>query len=189
MDVNPGADHPAVGEPDDRDLDDGGLDLSPRTGAEGSRSAKGRRWGALGVLALLAGSLVFIAVQARGASLFFLNADEAVAQQAELGGSSFRLQGQVSGTPLRGEGNEPTRFTVTYNDVDVDVTHTGSEPALFKEGLPVVAEGHWSADGAVFESNRLLVKHTEEYRSRDDGDYDEDHPDRVEVESAEGGSG
>ncbi|CAN5753431.1 hypothetical protein BH23ACT2_BH23ACT2_00520 [soil metagenome] len=189
MDVNSGPGN--AGEPDDRDLDEGGLDLTPRRPDTGSRRSTGRRWGAVGALVLLAGSLVFIAVQARGASLFFLNADEAVAQQGELGDSSFRLQGQVSGTPVRGEGNEPTRFTVTYNDIDVDVRHTGSEPALFKEGLPVVAEGRWSADGATFESTRLLVKHTEDYTSQDDGDYDEENPERIEadVDRADGGAG
>ncbi len=171
---------PTVDGPDDRDLDDGGLDLSPRAAAAPRRLGGGRRWGALAVLALLAVAVVVVVFQARGATLYYKNADEAVAQKAELGTTRFRLQGVVEGTPERGTGTEPTRFTVAYHGVEVEVEHTGSEPALFKEGLPVVVEGHWNAAGTAFISNRLLVKHTEDYKDKDDGSYDEEHPDRVE---------
>lgn len=182
---------PGPGEPDDRELDDGGLDLTPRTDAAGARRTPRRRWGALATLAVLVGALGFIVIQASNASVFFLNADEAVAQRDELGDQRFRLQGTVLGEPVRGEGSEPTHFVVTYNDVDVDVRHTGSEPALFKEGLPVVAEGSWSPDGTHFASTRLLVKHTEDYKARDDGDYEDEHPDRRvdDIDEALGVSG
>ncbi len=173
------------GTPDDRDLDDGGLDLSPRTEvAPPRRLGGGRRWGALAVLAVLAIAVVVVVFQARGATLYYKNADEAVAEKAELGTSRFRLQGVVEGTPARGEGSEPTRFTVSYHGVEVDVEHTGSEPALFKAGLPVVVEGHWNDSGTAFESTRLLVKHTEDYQEKEEDPqrYEEEHPDRVETE-------
>lgn len=174
-------------EPDDRDLDEGGLDLTPRSGAAPSRSrAGGRRWLAMGVLVLLVGVVGFVIVQARGATLYFKNADEAVAEKAELGTSRFRLQGVVVGEPLRLD--HATNFTVAYHGVSVDVVHTGSEPALFKEGLPIVAEGSWSDDGDHFASDRLLVKHTEDYKKADDGTYDEEHPERSveDLEEAQG---
>lgn len=171
-------------QPDDRDLDDGGLDLTPRTSEAGRARGNGRRWGAMAVLVLLAGTIAFVVVQARGASLYYRNADEAVAQRDELGDTRFRLQGVVIGEPDRGEGNEPTRFAVAYNGVSVDVDHSGSEPALFKEGLPVIVEGSWHQTEDRFISDRLLVKHTEDYKAKDDGDYDEEHPDR-RVEEAE----
>ncbi|CAN5443437.1 hypothetical protein BH10ACT1_BH10ACT1_15480 [soil metagenome] len=167
--------------PDDRDLDDGGLDLTPRSdvGAGRTRSTA-RRWGAVAVLALLGVVVVVIVFQARGATLYYKNADEAVAQKASLGSKNFRLQGVVVGEPKEGTGNEATRFTVAYNGVAVKVVHTGTEPALFKAGLPVVVEGHWNAKGSAFDSSRLLVKHTEDYKKADkDGQYEEEHPDRV----------
>lgn len=178
--------HPAPGEPDDRDLDDGGLDLTPRPDGTGARPrrAGGRRWGAIAVLVVLGVVLVGIVVQARGAALFYKNADEAVAQRDELGSTRFRLQGVVEGDPVRGEGDEPTTFTVAYNGVEVKVVHTGSEPALFKAGLPVVVEGRWNDAGTAFDSDRLLVKHTEDYKKADTGDYEEQHPDRVEPDAA-----
>jgi cytochrome c-type biogenesis protein CcmE len=180
-----GGDRIGHGGPDDRDLDDGGLDLTPRTvGATSRRSPLGRRWGAVAVLVVLAGVVGVVAWQARGATVFFKNADEAVAERESLGTRNFRLQGTVVGQPARGEGNEPTRFAVAYGGVSVDVVHRGSEPALFKAGLPVVVEGHWNTPGTAFESSRLLVKHTEDYQERDNGGYVEENPDRVVEEDA-----
>ncbi len=160
-------------EPDDRDLDDGGLDLTPRTATPGrvGRSAR-RRWAPLAVLAVLAIALGFIIVQARGASLYFKNADEAVAQRSSLGDKKFRLQGTVVGHPR--DASDATYFTVEYHDVKVKVRHTGSEPALFQPGIPVVAEGRWNSRGTEFDSDRLLVKHDADYKK-----YDKNNPDRV----------
>ena len=46
------------------------------------------------------------------------------------------------------------------------VHHTGSEPSLFKDCAPVVAEGHWSAPGSTtFDSTRLLIKHGNDYEA------------------------
>lgn len=175
--------------PDDRDLDDGGLDLTPRDSEVRPRRSSGRRWVALAVLVALGGAVAFILFSARGATLYYKNADEAVAEKASLGSSNFRLQGVVVGTPKKGTGNEPTTFDVAYNDVTVRVVHTGAEPALFKAGMPVVAEGRWNAAGTAFDSSRLLVKHTENYKEADtDGEYEEEHPDRVE-ESDENAGG
>ncbi|MFN8018099.1 MAG: cytochrome c maturation protein CcmE [Acidimicrobiales bacterium] len=160
--------------PDDRDLDDGGLDLTPRATAPASpgRAAR-RRWAPIAVLVGLGLVIGVIVVQARGASLYFKNADEAVEQKESLGTKRFRLQGTVVGKPK--DTDTATLFTLQYNGVDVKVRHTGSEPAMFKPGIPVVAEGHWNAAGTTFESDRLLIKHDADYK-----DYDEEHPDRVE---------
>jgi cytochrome c-type biogenesis protein CcmE len=170
-------------QPDDRDLDEGGLDLTPRTSAAPNRRSTGnRRWAAIAVLVGLAGVLVFIVVQARGASLYYRNADEAVAQKEELGQDRFRLQGVVVGEPV--EDGTATVFDVAYRGVAVTVRHTGKEPALFKAGLPVVAEGSWNEEGTRFDSDRLLVKHTEDYKKADtEEDYESEHPDRVVDES------
>lgn len=177
---------PTSDGPDDRDLDDGGLDLSPRTSVAAPRGGAGRRrWGAIAVLVVLAAGAVFIGTRFLGDStLYYKNADEAVAEKASLGTKNFRLQGKVLGEPQVRTGDAPTRFVVTFNDVDVPVAHTGSEPALFKAGLPVVLEGHWNTAGTEFDSSRILVKHTEDYEKRDDGEYQEENPDRVEPDQA-----
>lgn len=173
---------PGDGGPDDRDLDEGGLDLSPRPdgASRPPRSPAARRWGAIVVLGLLVLVIGGIVWQAKGATLYYKNADEAVAQKASLGSKNFRLQGTVVGRPDRGNGDKPTIFRVAYNGTSVKVVHTGSEPALFKAGLPVVVEGHWNAAGTAFDSQRLLVKHTEDYQKKDKGgEYEKKNPDRV----------
>lgn len=160
--------------PDDRDLEDGGLDLTPRADAP-VRAPRGqrRRWMPVLVLIMLGIAVGAIAMQARGASLYFKNADEAVAQKASLGTKRFRLQGTVVGKPKVDE--VATVFKVQYHGVNVLIRHTGSEPAMFKAGIPVVAEGHWNAAGTAFDSDRLLIKHDADYQ-----DYDKKHPGRVE---------
>ena len=58
--------------PDDRDLDEGGLDLTPRVASDQSpRRRSSRRWVAVGVLAGVALVVVFILVEAGGASLYY----------------------------------------------------------------------------------------------------------------------
>ncbi len=133
--------------PDDRDLDEGGLELTPRDREVATSRAGARRWVGIGGLGLLVIAIEFVIVQARGASLYYLNADEAVAQREELGDKRFRLQGVVIGEPERATATQPTRGEVAYNGVAVDVRHTGSEPALLKEVLPVVVEGRWNEAG------------------------------------------
>ena len=120
-------------------------------------------------------------------SLFFYNADEAVERRDELGDDRFRLQG----TPLPGTKVETTRdgvdvvaFSIAYEGVAVDVVHFGDHPALFQDGVPVVLEGAWvedtasidgfegtAGDGWHFSSDRMLVKHDNDYLPPDE--YDE----------------
>jgi cytochrome c-type biogenesis protein CcmE len=138
------------------------LDLTPRTGA-----AKRRR-GLPAVIALIAvvAALGFIAVKALGdASLFFYNADEAVAQRDDLGDDRFRLQGTVVEDSVD-ETDDGVTFQVEFNDVTVDVVHRGDPPELFQPDIPVVLEGTW--DGEAFASDRILVKHTSEYEAENE---------------------
>lgn len=162
---------PGIDVPDDRDLDDGGLDLTPRASepAEGRRR-RSRRWLPLVVLVALGLVIVAILMQAGNASLYFKNADEAVAQKDSLGDTKFRLQGTVVGKPTSED--EAIVFTVQYGGVNVKVRHTGSEPALFKAGVPVVAEGRWNEAGTEFDSEKLLIKH--------DADYEDQNPERLD---------
>jgi cytochrome c-type biogenesis protein CcmE len=149
------------------------LDLTPRTGETK------RRRGLPAVLALVAvvAALGFIAIKALGdASLFFLNADEAVAQRADLGDDRFRLQGTVVEDSVD-ETDDGVTFQVEFNDVTVDVVHRGDPPELFQPNIPVVLEGNW--DGEVFASDRILVKHSSEYEA--------EHEDRLQ-DADDGGS-
>jgi len=119
------------------------------------------------VLVAIVGALAFVAVKALGeASLFFLNADEAVEQRGDLGTDRFRLQGTVVDGTVD-ETDDGVAFDVEFNDVDVAVVHEGDPPELFQPDIPVVLEGNW--EGEVFASDRILVKHTSEYEAENEG--------------------
>jgi cytochrome c-type biogenesis protein CcmE len=90
---------------------------------------------------------------------YYLTANQAVAQRAELKGSDFRVQGTVL-PGLRSEGGK-LYFTITSHNVDVHVVSTGSPPQLFRAGMPVVLDGHWQGD--TFASFQIMVQHGATY--------------------------
>jgi len=153
--------HGHLGEPTEEGTD------APRRGA---RPRGRRRWLPLLVLGLVVVAIgVFVSKGLSEATLYFRNADEAVAQRDDLGTRRFRLQGTVVGEPVND--GDTVEFEVAYNGVAVDVRHVGDPPQLFRPGIPVVLEGAWDAQDAVFDSDRIMVKHDESYESKDD--YDE----------------
>jgi cytochrome c-type biogenesis protein CcmE len=122
---------------------------------------------AIGVVVLVLGFMLFGGL---GDNLvYYLTPTEAVEQRADFpDGERFRLGGLVvDGTVLETEGG--VTFVVTDGDKSIEVANTGVPPQLFREGIGVVVEGSWSGDH--FESDTLIVKHDEEYRSEEDGVY------------------
>ena len=118
---------------------------------------------------VLAAALLLLAFRGLGnATLYFKTADEAVAQRAKLGAQRFRIEGTVQ--PGVRQAGQDVAFVIANNGVNVDVVHRGGAPQLFKPGIPVVLEGHFTADGH-FASDLIMVKHT--------SSYDAEHPERV----------
>lgn len=133
----------------------------PRRAYDGSRLRLGL------VIAAVAGAIAFLLIQGLGsATTYFRNADEAVSDRASLGEDRFRLQGTVVEGTLRPEG-EAVAFQVAYDCAFVSVRHVGDPPELFKEGIPVVLEGAFAAGTEDYESDRILVRHTSEYRTEE----------------------
>lgn len=117
---------------------------------------------AIAAILLALGFLVF---QGLGnATVYFKTVDEAVAQKAKLGDDRFRIEGTVVDEPKDG------RFTIKGTTHSAAIVHSGDIPQLMQVGIPVVLEGRW--DGDHFASDRVMVKHTSEYREK--------NPDRVE---------
>lgn len=172
--------------PDPAPVDEGagpapaaGLDLTPRTGPGGAAPRRrSSRWVVLGVLALVLVAGVFVVRSLGSATVFFLNADEAVAQKQDLADKRFRLQGTVvPGSVTRTA--DGVSFAVTYKGVQVPVDHVGDPPQLFQPDIPVVLEGHWNDSQTAFASDRIMVKHTEE--------YDAKNPERLTDAESQGG--
>ena len=133
------------------------LDLSPRD----LNPPRAWRWPAVLLVVGILAVFGFVLVRGLGdATLFFYNADEAVAKKASLSDHRFRLQGVVMPGTVH-ETATGVSFTVTWNGVKVPVDNTGTPPQLFRVSIPVVVEGRWSGD--TFESDQILVKHTEVY--------------------------
>lgn len=115
---------------------------------------------------VLVGILGFLLVNL-SASLVYYNTPAEV-QARESSGERLRLGGRVEpGSVVVAD--EIVTFNVQDCDTYVVVVHQGAPPQLFQEGIGVVLEGTW--DGAQFESDTMLVKHDEQYRS-DDAEYD-----------------
>ena len=112
------------------------------------------------------------------AALFFYNADEAVERREELGSQRFTVQGTPLAEPVQTFRDDTAvlAFPIGFNGTVMDVLHEGDPPDLFQPGVPVVLEGAWrrgsgissSGDGWHFASDRMLVKHDNDYRNRDD---------------------
>ncbi len=160
--------------PFENDDDVDGLDLTPRQappvrGGDDQTRKRILVGAFLGVLLLVLGAVAWQGLS--NAALYFRTADEAVAQRDELGDRRFRIEGTVVPGSVEPDG-VAVRFVIESNDVQVAVAHQGDPPDLFQEDIPVVLEGRWSQTDDVFESDGILVKHTEEYEA--------DNPDRTD---------
>ena len=137
------------------------MDLTPGVATPVRRRSR-LAYAVLLVVLLALGVVVYQALSS--ASLYFYNADEAVEQKTDLGDKRFRLQGTVLGGTID-ETDDGVEFAVAFNGVRVETHHDGDPPELFEPGIPVVLEGRWSDDGDWFASDRILVKHSEEYEA------------------------
>lgn len=149
------------------------MELTPRTIDDTtpprSRRPRFRRWLPLAVIGLVVAALGVVVVKGLSeATVYFRNADEAVADREELGDQRFRLQGSVVDDAV--ETADGVSFDVEYDGVSVAVHHAGDPPQLFRPGVPVVLEGSWDSSGEFFASDRIMVKHDAEYESREDYD-------------------
>jgi cytochrome c-type biogenesis protein CcmE len=145
------------------------MELTPRKPE--ARSRRSTFWPRLAIAGVVV-AIGMVAVQGiNNAAVYFYNVDEAVAMRDELGDRRFRLQGTVvDGSIERAEGG--AEFEVAFNGERAAVRHAGSTPEMFQPGIPVVIEGQWSDADPVFESDRILVKHSEEYEA--------EHEDRLD---------
>lgn len=94
--------------------------------------------------------------------VYFRTVSEAVAQRASEGDNRLRVAGEVVPGTIT-ETRQGVRFEVTDGKATIPVVHRGDPPGLFKDGAPVVCEGNWTK-GDAFDSDRILIKHGNEYK-------------------------
>jgi len=156
------------------------VDLTPRHELEDVDEIRrgllrGRRTRVLLVTAVLVVVGGFVLVQGlRNATLFFRNVDEAIEQREDLGDKRFRIQGRVIPATVTNDGGVTT-FQIVHDCEVAAVRHLTDPPDLFESPwIPVVLEGAWEpgssstiagSDSHFFLSDRMLVKHTNEYEA------------------------
>ena len=130
-----------------------------------------RRRAAL-ISALVVGSaaLGFIAFGNMGENLvYFWEPTQLVEAGDDAFGATIRLGGLVEEGSVQWNADTlDLRFRVTDGDHSVAAHAASAPPQMFREGIGVVAEGTLGPDG-VFECDRVMVKHSNEYRAPEEG--------------------
>ncbi|MGH8874929.1 MAG: cytochrome c maturation protein CcmE [Acidimicrobiia bacterium] len=125
---------------------------------------------ALAAMAVGVGLLVWTGI---GDNLvYYLTPSEATERRGELDdGERFRLGGLVvPGSVAQVEGG--VEFRVSDGGATITVVHTGTPPQLFQGDIEVLVEGAFL--GNEFQSDRMFVKHDENYRAPEEGNYPPD---------------
>ena len=113
------------------------------------------------IIALLCiGAVVWMVTLMQKNVVFFKTVSVAVADRAHDGTRSMRIGGAVVPGSIHRTG-DGADFKLTQGGVTVLVAHHGTEPTLFKNCAPVVADGHWSH--STFVSDQILIKHGSVY--------------------------
>lgn len=163
---------------DSPDAGDDALDLTPRPRDAEKRGSKMVPSLVLALVLVVIGFVLFQGLS--GATLFLRDANDAVSERDELAERRFRLLGTpiaITDDQFEFNGETAVRFSIACDGTAVDIVHRGNVAEAFQMGVPVVLEGRWADstvigaawqsganDGYYFESDRMLVKHDNEYR-------------------------
>lgn len=96
--------------------------------------------------------------------VYFLTPQELLAKGTRAVDVPVRLGGQVKpGSVVWNDTTLALRFTITDGTSEIAVASKGAPPQMFRDGMGVVVEGRYRADG-TFNCTNLMVKHSNEYR-------------------------
>ena len=134
------------------------MDLTPRPTEP---SKKRRRWMPIVLLSLVGvGGVVIVTQFLTSAIDYYCNVDEIGVRSGCETSSRLRVQGTVEQNSLKKTDNK-TSFVMTFNNKSINVAYAGDPGGVFQECISVVAHGRMVNE--VFESNRIEVKHSNEY--------------------------
>ena len=134
------------------------MDLTPR---QTESSKKRRRWMPIVLLSLVGvGGVVIVTQFLTSAIDYYCNVDEIGVRSGCETTSRLRVQGTVEQNSLKKTDNK-TSFVMTFNNKSITVAYAGDPGGVFQECISVVAHGRMVNE--VFESNRIEVKHSNEY--------------------------
>jgi len=103
--------------------------------------------------------------------VYFWTPTELVAKGPAAVGRAVRLGGVVvPGSVDWNPDASRLRFRISDGATEVEVESANVPPPMFTEGIGVVVEGAYAADG-VFRSHNVMVKHSNEYRAPREGKH------------------
>lgn len=131
----------------------------------------GRRLALAGALAAGIGAIGFVTFGNLGKNLvYYWSPSELVDHGDAAHDATVRLGGLVVADSIDWQPDaQGLAFQITDGKATVPVHVTGAPPQMFRAGIGVLVEGHLAQSG-VFESDRLMVKHSNEYRAPTEGE-------------------
>jgi len=126
-------------------------------------STRKKIWAGVGLAAVAVALVLLVGGGLKDNVVYFLTPSELEARGTSAVGEAVRLGGQVEEGSVRWDADaHDLRFVVTDGKTQIPVHSTGAPPSMFQEGMGVVVEGHFGSNG-VFQSDNLMVKHSNEY--------------------------
>jgi|APSaa5957512622_1039677.scaffolds.fasta_scaffold26339_2 cytochrome c-type biogenesis protein CcmE len=135
--------------------------------------------GALLVIAIGIG--IFVSVSSKNLTYYY-TPSEVLKSPAEYTEQTIRVMGLVEEGSVKWQ-PEGTRLSFRISDDEalfLSVEYIGAKPDMFKENQGVVVEGKLTAKGLLMAST-LLVKHSEEYKVKDDKADKQDYYDSLKL--------
>jgi cytochrome c-type biogenesis protein CcmE len=160
------------------------VDLTPRTDGSSAPARRRRRWAPILIVAvaLVAGGVV-VTKFLTSAIDYYCNVDEIGVRQGCDGDRRIRVQGIVRQDSLE-KRDGSTVFTLEWNTKTIEVSYLGDPGGVFQECIPVVAHGRLAGGG--FDSDRIEVKHTNEYVEKNKTRFDKANEEAAACSVSEG---
>jgi cytochrome c-type biogenesis protein CcmE len=129
-----------------------------------------RRLFAVVALAVAGTALGFISFSDMGEDLVYYWSPTELLARSDAMNHTVRLGGQVQpGTIDWDRDAQTVAFVLTDGGASVPVKVVGNPPQMFRENIGVVVEGELKPDG-VFHTDKIMVKHSNEYQAPKDGE-------------------
>lgn len=101
--------------------------------------------------------------------VYFYTPDEAQAKAMDIDSKTIKVGGMVKAGSVVWKPEE-LALDFVISDLkghEIKIAHKGNPPDMFKENSGVVVEGRIAKDGTSMVSQKLMVKHSEEYKKPD----------------------
>jgi cytochrome c-type biogenesis protein CcmE len=136
---------------------------------ESDRMRRRTRWFMVGALAVA--GIAFAVIAASGINknlVYYWTPTDLHANGEKAYGATIRLGGMVARNSIRNAGGSAVEFDVKDATRVVHVKTSTVPPQMFRENIGVVVEGTM-VKGGYFQSNRLMVSHSNEYKAPEKG--------------------